>query len=27
MYIAAASVEIAKIDTIRAGLNYRFGGN
>jgi outer membrane immunogenic protein len=27
MYIAAASAEIAKIDTIRAGLNYRFGGN
>lgn len=27
MYIAAASVEIAKIDTIRAGLNYRSGGN
>jgi outer membrane immunogenic protein len=27
LYIAAASVEIARIDTIRAGLNYRLGGN
>jgi outer membrane immunogenic protein len=27
MYVAATSVEIAKIDSIRAGLNYRFGGN
>jgi hypothetical protein len=27
LYIAAASVEIIRINTIRAGLNYRSGGD
>jgi opacity protein-like surface antigen len=26
LYVAATSVEIAKINMIRAGLNYRLGG-
>jgi hypothetical protein len=27
MYIAAASLEVSHINEVRAGLNYRFGGN
>ena len=27
LFIAAASVDISKVNTNRAGLNYRIGGN
>ena len=27
LFIAAASVDVSKVNTIRAGLNYRIGGN
>jgi outer membrane immunogenic protein len=27
MYVAAASLEISKVNLLRIGLNYRFGGN
>jgi len=27
LYVPAASVEISKVNTLRLGLNYRFGGN